>query len=66
MITEITATVLAQKAQEADSIKTLNKKLNRFMDPIYINKVLEWINRAVISIILSKTNVDTGNYKENG
>lgn len=65
-ITEITATVLAQEAQEADSIKMLNKTLDRFMDPIFINKILEGINKAVISIILSKTSLDTGKYKERG
>lgn len=40
---EITTTVLAQETQEADSIKMLNKKLDRFMDPIFINKILEGI-----------------------
>lgn len=33
MIIEITTTVLVQETQEADSIKMLNKKLDRFMDP---------------------------------
>lgn len=66
MITEIVATVLAQEAQEVDSIKMLNKKLGRFMDPVFINKTLEGINRAVIAVILSKTSVDTGKYKESG
>lgn len=52
MLTEVIATVLAQEAQEADSIKMLIKKLDRFMDPIFINKILDFI--------LCKTSVDTG------
>lgn len=65
MITETTTTVLSQEAQEADSIKMLNKKLDRFMDAIFTNKTLEGINRVMTSIFLNKTSVDTGKYKEN-
>lgn len=66
MITKITATVLAQEAQEADSSKVLSKKLDIFMDPIFINKILEGTNRVRTSIIPNKMSVDIGKYKENG
>lgn len=58
MITEITATVLAQEAQEADSIKMLSKKLDRLMYPVFINGILNIIlTKCVNQVwILGNTN----------
>lgn len=66
IITEITETVLSQEAVEADNIKMLNKKLDNFMDPRSINKILKGIDRVISAIILNTTSVDIGKYKENG
>lgn len=65
-ITEITATVLSQEAVEADSIKMLSKKLDKFMDPRSIKKIPKGIDRIISSINLNTTSMDTGKYKENG
>lgn len=66
IITEITATVLSEEAVEADGVKMLSKKLEKFMDPRSINKTLKGIDRAISCVILNTTSVDTGKYKENG
>lgn len=64
MITKITETVLAQEAQEEDSIKMLSKKLDRLMDPIFINGILNIIK--YYSYKVCKPSVDTGKYKQHG
>lgn len=63
--TEITETVLSQEAVEADSIKMVNEKLDKFVDPRFINNILKRIDRVISFIIFNTTRVDTGKYKEN-